>query len=353
VSTVVHLFGVMDDGGAEIRLLEELGHRRGRETHVCVALTGRVGSLTRQFEAIGVEVVPRRLSPTWPLWFVRFLRAHRATHVHSHVQLASGYLLAPAWVAGVPRRIAHLHSRHDGRSSTGWRVAYRAVGRLLLRLVATDVIAVSETVRADVFPRAEVVYDRVDGDRFALAPPGPRPDGPRLIVVGRLDVEKNPVQAVEVLAAVRARRPTARLCLVGRDPEPDRSAVLDRAEALHVADAVEVLGSRSDVPELLAGSDLLVSTSRREGLPGAVIEATAAGLPAVVSSIGPCEEVGLHLPGVVTIPLDADPEIWADVLEDVLDQRADRFTPSRVRAAFDVSPFARTDGPSRLDELWS
>ena len=100
MSTVVHLFGSMDVGGAETRLLEELARRPGRETHVCVTLSGRPGSLAPRFAELGVEVVPRRLSPTWPAWFVGFLRERGATHVHSHVQLASGYLLTPAWLAG-------------------------------------------------------------------------------------------------------------------------------------------------------------------------------------------------------------------------------------------------------------
>jgi glycosyltransferase involved in cell wall biosynthesis len=172
------------------------------------------------------------------------------------------------------------------------------------------------------------------------------------VVVGRLGADKNQAQAVDVLAALHRRRPTARLTLVGRDPGPERQAVLARAESLGVADAVEVLGARGDVPELLAEADVLLSTSTREGLPGAVVEATAAGIPAVVSAIAPCEEVALHLPAVITMPLAAGPEAWADVVEDVVDQRTDRFTPARVRAGFDASPFALADGPSALDDLW-
>jgi glycosyltransferase involved in cell wall biosynthesis len=324
-----------------------------------VTLSGRAGTLAPKLAKLGVEVVPRRLSPTWPLWFVRFLRARRATHVHSHVQLASGYLLPWALLAGVPRRIAHLHSTGDDRSATGWRVGYRAVARLLLQLTATDVIAVSESVRTEVVGgtllagRTRVVPDRIDGSRFDLAPPGPTPDGPRLVVVGRLGVDKNQVRAVDVLAAVRARHPSARLQLVGRDPEPERAAVLDRATALGVADAVDVLGVRTDVPALLAGADVLLSTSTREGLPGAVVEATAAGIPAVASAIAPCDEVAFWLPSVVTMPLDADDEVWAEVIEDVVAHRAERFSPERVRAGFDASPYALHDGPSALDDLWS
>jgi glycosyltransferase involved in cell wall biosynthesis len=141
--------------------------------------------------------------------------------------------------------------------------------------------------------------------------------------------------------------------LAGQDDEPDRGAVLRRAGELGVADAVDVLGPRDDVPALLAAADVLLTTSRREGLPGAVIEAAAAGIPVVAAAIPPCDEAAFHLPGVVTVPLEADDEVWADVVEDVVALRADRFAPDRVRAGFEASPFALVDGPSALDDLWS
>lgn len=359
--TVVHLFGVLDAGGAETRTLEVLRGRGGREAHVLVALTGRAGSLDEQFRALGCTVVPRRLSPTFPFWFVRYLRRSGATHVHSHVQLASGYLLALAAVAGVPRRIAVLWSTGDGRERAGaGRRLYRWLGRRLLVSVATDVVAVSRSVADEVIPgrgrsRVRVAYAGVDPSRFvppAAGPVGDRPNAPTLIAVGRLDREKNPLRSVEVLAALRKRRPEATLRLAGRYTADERESLEQRIDELGLDGAVEVLGPRDDVPDLLAAADLLISPTLREGLPGAILEAVAAGVPAVVSAIPPNEEVASLVPGVIPVPLAASDDAWCDVIEDVLDERAGRFSPAAVRLGLEESPLTLATNLAAHDELW-
>ena len=147
MSVVVHLFGSMDRGGAEMRALELVRQRlRPGEHHVFMALSGRKGALDEEFRSLNSEVMARRLSPTFPLWFIAELRRRRPTHLHSHVHLASGYLLLLGWLARVPRRIAHFHSIGDGRASNAARRAYRTIGLVLVHLFATDVVAVSHVV---------------------------------------------------------------------------------------------------------------------------------------------------------------------------------------------------------------
>lgn len=361
--TVLHLIGALDPGGAETRLLELLRRRAGIEQHIFVALSGRGGALDAEFEALGHIVVPRRLSLAFPLWFIRFLRGAGVTHVHSHVHLASGYLLLLAVAAGVRRRIAHFWSTGDGRRSDWSRQAYRRLGRFLVLRAATDVVMVSRSVAASVLPRSpdrperskvRVVYSRIDGSRF-VASSGAWQSGnaPRLIAVGRLDQEKNPVRALEVLAKLRERRAEASLALAGRYSPLEREALDRRIHSLGLAGAVSLLGQRDDVPDLMAQSDLLLSTTVREGLPGAIVEAAAAGVPAVVSAIAPNEEVAMLLPSIIPVPLAASDEAWCDVIEGVLDARVDRFRPETVRYWFDRSPFSLTDSSPEIDALWT
>ena len=199
-----------------------------------------------------------------------------------------------------------------------------------------------------------VLYDRVDGARFAVE----RVEGVgclRLGVVGRLDAEKNPQRCLEIVAALRHRIFGKQLTawFAGTGSETELAGLRHRAASLGLSQIVQFLGVHDDVPALLARTDLLLSTTRREGLPGAVIEAAAAGVPAVVSAIGPNEEAARWLPSVVPVPLDAADEVWCDVIEDVLADRTGRFSVSTIQASFDLSPFAYSDDQPELDALWS
>lgn len=102
-------------------------------------------------------------------------------------------------------------------------------------------------------------------------------------MVGRLWAQKNPDCFVR--AAVRLLREghDARFFLVG-DGELAAGLEARIREAGH-ADRIRILGWRDDVAELLAGLDVFVLPSRWEGLPLAILEAMAAGLPTVVSDI--------------------------------------------------------------------
>jgi len=104
---------------------------------------------------------------------------------------------------------------------------------------------------------------------------------PLILGIGHLYARKG----FEVLIDAFARIPftDARLVIVGDGPEA--SALRARAAANGVADRVHLLGERSDVPRLLADSDLFVLSSRNEGMANVMLEAMAAGVPVVATDV--------------------------------------------------------------------
>lgn len=356
----MHLIGSLDPGGAEWRMLEILTCRDlTDERHVFVTLSGRKGSLAPLFEALGCEVIPRPLSISFPLWFRALLKQREPTHVHSHVQLASGFFLAIAWSCRVGHRIAHFHSTADGRPDTLLRGAYRMLGRALVRTFATDVISVSFAVaEAHRWSSVEgskfrVSYLQLDPKRFPVQR-RPRQHSARMIAVGRLDSDKNPERAVAIASRLTRRVEGAAvvtLTIVGRSTNEEAERLAAQIAGCKMQHLIHLVGESEDIPALLSDHDLLISTSRREGLPGAIVEAAAAGLPAVVSAIPPNEEVARWLKAVVAIPLDADDDAWCDVIMDVLAAGDGRFDPTTIRSNFVASPFAFGSQPRR-DELW-
>lgn len=101
-----------------------------------------------------------------------------------------------------------------------------------------------------------------------------------LLSVGDLIPRKNQGAIVRALSLLPNN---VRLLVCGEGPE--RAKLESLAEALEVAERVSLLGFRNDVPEIMSACDCLVFPSVQEGLPVAVIEAMASGLPVVSSAI--------------------------------------------------------------------
>jgi len=223
----------------------------------------------------------------------------------------------------------------------------RALQRWIHR-AATHVTAVSEAVAASVValgvPRARitVIANGVDtqrfhegrGDRAALGANGATP---LIGSVGCLAPRKDYATLFDALALLRARGIDFRAAVVGDGPE--RGALEARLATLGLGDRVRLLGERADVETLLPAMDLFVLSSREEGIPNALLEAMAAGRPAVATAVGGTPEV---LTDGVTgwlVPASA-PEALADALADALrrpDEAARRGRAARATAERDMS----------------
>jgi glycosyltransferase involved in cell wall biosynthesis len=130
----------------------------------------------------------------------------------------------------------------------------------------------------------------------------------RLLSVGRLDPEKNPLLLVDVLARLRARDERWRLTIAGDGPLA--SAIGKRAVGLGVADAVELVGyvAQGDaLRNLYRAHDVFLHVSLTEGFPQVLFEAQAAGTPVVATAVGGvAAAVERHRSAVLVPP--SDPE---------------------------------------------
>jgi glycosyltransferase involved in cell wall biosynthesis len=86
---------------------------------------------------------------------------------------------------------------------------------------------------------------------------------------------------------------------------------------LHLNDSICLLGNREDIPQLLAASDVFVSSSNREGLPVAVLEAMMAGLPVVGTNVGDMSRIVTDEIGRIVPP--HNPEMLARAIDELLD----------------------------------
>jgi glycosyltransferase involved in cell wall biosynthesis len=116
----------------------------------------------------------------------------------------------------------------------------------------------------------------------------------RLVYVGRLSPEKGLRETLEGLALARGRGAAATLVIAGSGPEEADLKAL--AARLGLADAVRFAGPvfNGSKIELLSASDVLVLPSHFEGLPYALLEGMAAGLPVITTQVGAIPDVVEH-----------------------------------------------------------
>ncbi len=365
---VLHVFGAMNRGGSEIRTLQVM-HETDRDRfqlEFC-ALSGRAGVLDDEIRALGGEVHPVPLRLGLPFAFTRLLKARRIDVVHSHVHYFSGAVLALAAAAGVPRRIAHFRATQDEHAPTVTRAAYHVAMRALIRSVATGIIGCAVSVleeawrhdwRAD--PRCAVIHNGVDVDAYApfddpvvaraVLAECSVPDGaPLLVQVGRF----HPVKQQRRLPALLATIPGAHLLCVGRLDDDEAPATRDAVARLQLTERVHFLGERTDVPRLLSAADLLLLTSTAEGLPGALLEAAAAGTPFLSSALPGAREILDVLPGAgALVDLRETDGAWGSAAQRLLARTPLPGHRAAARAAVAGSIFSIAHATRLHEALW-
>ncbi|WP_152089830.1 glycosyltransferase family 4 protein [Azospira sp. I09] len=133
---------------------------------------------------------------------------------------------------------------------------------------------------------------RGSGISLAAYPMRPEPEGvPVITFAARLLEDKGVREFVEVARVLKERGVVARFCLAG-SPDPGNLTSITEKELSDWSKegVVEVLGYRSDIPDLYAKSNIVVLPSYREGLPKALIEAAACGRAVVTTDVPGCRD---------------------------------------------------------------
>jgi glycosyltransferase involved in cell wall biosynthesis len=105
----------------------------------------------------------------------------------------------------------------------------------------------------------------------------------RLVPIKRIDV------LLGAFRMVRDTHPNAVLVIGGTGPLSDELKSV--AAGLGIESKVKFLGHRDDIHDVMSAFDLFVMTSTHEGVPMALLEALAFGVPAVVPAVGGIPEV--------------------------------------------------------------
>lgn len=353
---ILELLVSTQPGGGPQHVLAIASWLRARRWRPIVA-GPRDGALFERFRESGIETVElatNRVHPATLVALVRLVRERRVRLVHSHGKGAGFYGRLVARALGVPA-VHTLHGLHFERYGAARRAAYLALERRLSRWTRM-IVNVSRAQEAEglalrLFDRRQsrVVVNGVDVARLgasavereeARAALGLSPSVPVVGCAARFD----PVKRLDVLLAAAARvgDGALRVVLIGRGSEEPRLREL--AGTLGLGARAVFPGEIVDAARLFRGFDAYAAPSAKEGLPLAVLEAMALGVPVLASDIPAHRELlGDASPGLVA----GTPEAFAAGLTELLADGAARARlaaeqRTRARSEFDLRQMLAT-----------
>lgn len=283
--------------------------------------------------------------------FCDFLKAnHKYKVVHAHMNQWCGLLLKSAKQASVPVRIAHSRT---ALNSNNLKNIMKNIIKISTKKYSTHMFAVSEKAGrwlfgnkafknglVQVWPNGIEInkykFDKnirenkrkelkIEDDSFVI------------MHVGNFTYAKNHDFLIDIFNLVKKKQKNAKLVCVGGG---NKESIRQKVKKLEIIDDVLFLGSRNDVPDLLQAADIFLFPSIYEGLPGAVLEAQASGLPCIISDVISNEICITSL--VEQMSLKDSATIWANkVLEYSEEHERKDMSQEMIKAGFDIKEVSK------------
>jgi glycosyltransferase involved in cell wall biosynthesis len=252
----------------------------------------------------------------------RLIRDGGIDIVHTHTGHAAG-LGALATVGTDTPLVVARRVDFPLRRNVVTRWKYRRAGVIVaISQAVADVIA-----RSGIDPdKIAIVTDGTDTERtIDRAPPrvleslGVVPHGPLVVQVAQLVPHKDPLNFVHAIAAARKRLPDLQAILVGDGPL--RNDVVAAVRALELEENLHVAGYRQDADSLLAAADVVVLSSKEEGMGSVLLDAMLLGKPIAATRAGGIPEIIEHDVTGLLAPV-GDPSALGNHIVTLLEDRA-------------------------------
>ncbi len=310
---ILQVINSLHHGGAEtlVRLMHECFLEQGIDSHV-IALQGDI------VEGQNIEFLhAKSVYSTSALYrLAQELRQDKWRDVDVvHVHLFPSQLYVSLFRRLLPSRTRFVTTEHSTHNRRRGNVALQLVDKHMYQQYE-EITCISEGSRAaladwqpSIKNRLHTIYNGVEIEKYSVS----RMTSNHLIQiisVGRLAEPKNYSGTIAAMAMLGNL--ALRYQIVGEGSL--RTDLEKQITKLHLEDTIQLLGHRTDVPQLLSNADIFVLYSAWEGFGLAVVEAMASGLPVIVSDVpGVNEIIRSEDDGGLVVPTE-NPKALADAI---------------------------------------
>jgi glycosyltransferase involved in cell wall biosynthesis len=361
---ILHLIDSGGLYGAEKMLLALVAEQLKMGLRPMILSAGVPGIAEKALEAeahrLDLPITPWRMRPGFnpydSMTIIQWARIEKYELFHSHGYKFNVLIgLLPKFIRKIPF-MTTLHGYLKApRFSKSW--VYEMLDRLALKRMS-GVVLVAEAIEKDIpgsillSGRVFVIPNGVDVEKLVKASEGPvfgdfysvtNSHSPLLLGVGRLSREKGFDRLIYAMRTVKNVYPRVGLIIIGEGW--CRAELEQLVSKIDLSKSVHLPGYCATVPALMARSDLLCIPSRTEGLPIALLEAMAVGVPVCASDVGEIGSVLGHGKGGKISCLGSPDQLAQDILQS-LDRKEEmaeavEWSKQRISLTYSASNMAR------------
>jgi len=291
---ILQILPELNVGGVETGTVDFAKYLIDNNHHAVVVSNG--GVLVEKLENVGAKhyFLPVHKKSLWTI--LKSVRALQKIIIQEKIDIVHARSRVPGWIGYFATRktqakfitTCHGHySNHFFSSVMGWSKIVIVPSEVIGRHMIDNFKVPSENIRS--IPRS------VDLKRFNVKREESKGPSCRVSIVGRITPLKGHRYFLKAMAKVVRSMPFVKIWIIGDAPakkEGYKKELEILVRRLGLTDNVEFLGTRQDVPQLLAQSDVLVMSSvEPESFGRVILEAQAVGVPVVATKIGGAIEI--------------------------------------------------------------
>ncbi len=340
---ILQLIDGLNIGGAEVLLVDLVRGIKEFGNEVSVGYS-TPGPLEKKLYDLGVSYtrLPRlgRIDPVLFFGICKLILREKPDIVHTHLFKSDLHGRLAARLCGVPVVVSTSHNNDVWAKRFPLGLIYGMTAKLTDQVIAVSdevreyqmqttgisaekIMVIENGVRVERFINQEKAGSALRKELQIAA------DAPLIGIIGRLQPQKDHHNFLKAAVHIKNKLPAARFLIVGDGPL--RTELQTQAKNFGLESSTLFCGIRQDIPAVLAALNILVISSKWEGLPVTLLEGMAARCPIVSTAVGGVPNVVSHGESALLVPKE-DPSALAAACLQFLQDPA--FAQSMADAAF-------------------